>query len=375
MAKNIPMSDKATLAAMLKETEAGQSTTTWATGSDGVAFKLTIAALPKKATRNNVPFHPHSVTSTVRTAAGTKGPVEVILAVEDSSVAAPLAVAVAKAFPLVSFKSSKGAENEEKAQPKEGRLVSTRFVLAASGEEVTEEGTLQAARVAAEATRMACRLVDTPPEMFNVPEFVAEAKAVAGKHASVKFEVIEGEALRDRGYGGLWGVGKAATRMPALVVLTHEPKDAEGRSVCMVGKGIVFDTGGLSLKVGGSMVGMKSDMGGAAAMLSAFDAAVTLGHKGKLQVVLCLAENAIGPLALRNDDVVTCFSGLTVEINNTDAEGRVVLADGVAHAVQELKASMVRRIGTHGFQQPRQNPSMTVNVPPEIASDRLPRRL
>ena len=104
--------------------------------------------------------------------------------------------------------------------------------------------------------------------------------------------------------------------------------------MAMVGKGIVYDTGGLSLKVGGGMVGMKSDCGGAAAMLGAFEAAAggEGGRLRRLDLVLCLAENSIGPSALRNDDIITFKSGRTCEINNTDAEGRLVLADGVARA-------------------------------------------
>jgi len=101
-----------------------------------------------------------------------------------------------------------------------------------------------------------------------------------------------------------------------------------------VGKGIVYDTGGLSLKTKDGMPGMKADMGGAAACLAAFEAAVQIGvGDGRgVHLILCLAENAIGPGAVRNDDVICGLSGLTVEINNSDAEGRLVLADGVAHA-------------------------------------------
>jgi probable aminopeptidase NPEPL1 len=100
----------------------------------------------------------------------------------------------------------------------------------------------------------------------------------------------------------------------------------------VVGVGIVYDTGGLALKSREGMCGMKADMGGAAAMLGAFEAAVRLGTRATaLHLVLCVAENAIGPAAFRNDDVLTGLSGRSVEINNSDAEGRLVLADGVAH--------------------------------------------
>ncbi|RLN25754.1 hypothetical protein BBJ28_00004664, partial [Nothophytophthora sp. Chile5] len=142
-----------------------------------------------------------------------------------------------------------------------------------------------------------------------------------------------GEELREKGFGGIYGVGKAAAHAPALVVLTHVPAgaDASAKGVAMVGKGIIYDTGGLSIKTGGFMVGMKRDMGGAASLLAAFEAACLAKNttdKTPLHVVLCIAENSVGPLATRPDDIHTLYSGKTVEINNTDAEGRLVLADG-----------------------------------------------
>jgi len=163
----------------------------------------------------------------------------------------------------------------------------------------------------------------------------AEAGAVAARlreqGREVLVEVISGDELRERGYGGLYGVGKAATEPPALCVLSHVP-DGASKKVCLVGKGIVYDTGGLALKPKEGMCGMKADMGGAAGLLGAFEAAVSIGTGGTaLHCALCLAENAIGPTAFRNDDVLCFFSGKTCEINNTDAEGRLVLSDGVAH--------------------------------------------
>ena len=105
----------------------------------------------------------------------------------------------------------------------------------------------------------------------------------------------------------------------------------------MVGKGIVYDTGGLSIKVPPGMAGMKCDMGGSAAVLGAFSAAVLSGDcREPLHALLCIAENAVGPLATRPDDIHTMLSGKTVEINNTDAEGRLVLADGVFFASKYL---------------------------------------
>ncbi|MCA9515361.1 MAG: leucyl aminopeptidase family protein, partial [Myxococcales bacterium] len=110
--------------------------------------------------------------------------------------------------------------------------------------------------------------------------------------------------------------------------------------------GIVYDTGGLSLKGKADMPGMKGDMGGAAAVLEAFRAAALLGSKARLDALLCLAENAVGPRSVRPDDVLTMYSGRRVEVNNTDAEGRLVLADGVAYAVKHLAPEVIVDLAT-----------------------------
>lgn len=111
--------------------------------------------------------------------------------------------------------------------------------------------------------------------------------------------------------------------------------------MALVGKGVTFDTGGLHLKQRGSMEGMKSDMGGAAAVFGAFRALAETDLTCRLTVVVCLAENAVGPKSFKPDDILTLHSGKTVEINNTDAEGRLLLADGVSHAARDLGAQIV----------------------------------
>ena len=141
-----------------------------------------------------------------------------------------------------------------------------------------------------------------------------------------------GDDLDRLGYGGLYGIGKAATCPPRLVILEYIPETTYDECIALVGKGIVYDTGGLSLKSKDGMPGMKYDMGGSAGVLGGFVAAVKMKLPKRLVLILCLAENAIGPDAVRNDDILTMYSGKTVEVNNTDAEGRLVLADGVAHA-------------------------------------------
>jgi probable aminopeptidase NPEPL1 len=136
--------------------------------------------------------------------------------------------------------------------------------------------------------------------------------------------VIRGTELKAGGFGGLWGVGKASAHPPALVVLEYNPSgSADAPSVCLVGKGIVYDTGGLSIKGKTAMPGMKRDMGGAAAVLGAFRAISMAGGSTRVVALLCLAENSVSSDAMRPDDILHMYSGKTVEVNNTDAEGRL----------------------------------------------------
>jgi probable aminopeptidase NPEPL1 len=197
----------------------------------------------------------------------------------------------------------------------------------------------------ANALRQAQRLMDTPTSELGVPEYVQEAKNLKEKlGAEVGIEVITGDALKKGGFGGFLGVGQAAGQS-ALVVLSYLPATAT-KTVALVGKGIVYDTGGLSLKPTASMCTMKFDMGGSAAVFEAFEVLVRQKVNKKVYALLCLAENAIGPLATRNDDIMYMHSGKTVEMNNTDAEGRLVLADGVSYASKNLKPDLILDIAT-----------------------------
>nr|XP_044604226.1 probable aminopeptidase NPEPL1 isoform X2 [Equus asinus] len=197
---------------------------------------------------------------------------------------------------------------------------------------------------ATEGVRLAARIVDTPCNEMNTDTFLEEIKKV-GKDVGITPTIIRDEELKTRGFGGIYGVGKAAVHPPALAILSHTP-DGATQTIAWVGKGIVYDTGGLSIKGKTSMPGMKRDCGGAAAILGAFRAAVKQGFKDNLHAVFCLAENSVGPNATRPDDIHLLYSGKTVEINNTDAEGRLVLADGVSYACKDLGADIILDMAT-----------------------------
>lgn len=183
------------------------------------------------------------------------------------------------------------------------------------------------------AVRTARNLVDLSPDTAN-PEFVAEYATAAAKGSKVKVTVLAEKELARGNYGGLLGVGRGSVNGPRLVKLEWAPAKAK-RHVSFVGKGITFDSGGLSLKPAASMMTMKSDMAGAAAVLATVLAAADLKLPVAVTGWLCLAENLPASTATRPGDVLTMHSGHTVEVLNTDAEGRLVLADGLWAAGQE----------------------------------------
>ncbi len=204
--------------------------------------------------------------------------------------------AVARAFPLYSRKTSGLLSNStnnsgDASSPRKARPaaeVNVEF-LAPSGEQVATQEELSALQDASFGIRLAARIVDAPCNEMHTDAFVQEVNEV-GKALGIKPVVVRGEELRKRGFGGIYGVGKAAVHPPAMAVLSHEPEGAT-ETVAWVGKGIVYDTGGLSIKGKTAMPGMKRDCGGAAGILGAFYAAVKQGFKQNLHAIFCLAEN------------------------------------------------------------------------------------
>ncbi len=189
------------------------------------------------------------------------------------------------------------------------------------------------ARVLGDAMKLTRDLVNTSPSQLYPETFAAEARAVA-EAASLELEILDENALAEGGYGGLIGVGQGSSRPPRLVRLAYRHPDAT-RTVVFAGKGITFDSGGLSLKPSNAMETMKSDMSGAAAVLAALQAIAALRPAVNVVGYLPLAENMPGGNAQRPSDVITIFGGKTVEVLNTDAEGRLVLADALARSGQD----------------------------------------
>ncbi|TDN92877.1 leucyl aminopeptidase [Microbacterium sp. BK668] len=185
----------------------------------------------------------------------------------------------------------------------------------------------------ADAVALVKDLVSIPAEWLG-PEDFAERATTSVAELPVIVEVLDEKALADGGYGGILGVGQGSDRPPRLVRLDYAP-DGATRHIALVGKGITFDTGGLSLKPAAGMVGMKYDMCGAATALAVLRAAAALALPVRVTAWLCIADNMPSGRATRPGDVLRLLDGSTVEVLNTDAEGRLVLADGLVAASRE----------------------------------------
>lgn len=219
------------------------------------------------------------------------------------------------------------------------------------------ETAVAAARIAAEVTWTARTLTVTPSGTKS-PQWMADQVVALASAPGLSVEVLAGEELTARGLGGLVAVGAGSTRGPRLVVVRYAPVGgpAPGRSggaraagtvrhVVLVGKGITYDTGGLSIKPREAMVAMKTDMAGAAVALATVLGAARAGSRHRVTAVLPLAENAVGAASYRPGDVLT-IGGRTVEVANTDAEGRLVLADALAYADAELEPDILLDVAT-----------------------------
>jgi len=204
------------------------------------------------------------------------------------------------------------------------------------------------AEVLATAVSLVRDLVNTSPSHLYPEVFAKEAARIAGE-AGLGLEVLDEAALSQSGYGGITGVGQGSVHPPRLVRLSYlHPEAAENepiKTVVFAGKGITFDSGGLSLKPAKAMEIMKSDMGGAAAVLAALQAIAAFKPAVNVIAYLPLAENMPGGTAQRPSDVITIYGGTTVEVLNTDAEGRLVLADALARSGED-KPDLIVDIAT-----------------------------
>jgi len=230
------------------------------------------------------------------------------------------------------------------SSPGPDRTAAELVLLGRDGARVT--AAVEAGRIAASATWLVRDLATTPSSTKN-PEWLAARATALAQRAGLRTRVLGPRELAAGGFGGLLAVGGASASPPRLVTVAWEPPTSAGaQHVVLVGKGITFDTGGLSIKPRLPMVPMKTDMAGAAVALAAVLAAAETGVRHRVTAVLALAENHVGAESYRPGDVVTVHGGTTVEVTNTDAEGRLVLADALAWADTALEPDVLVDVAT-----------------------------
>lgn len=198
-----------------------------------------------------------------------------------------------------------------------------------------DQALFDAAVITAEAVAFARDLVNAPSSHL-FPESYAAIATSAAEDNGLTVEVLDDAALAEQGFGGIVAVGQGSTRGPRLVRISYAPEQLDDApTVALVGKGITFDTGGVSIKPAANMDQMISDMGGSAAVLATIIAAARLKLNVKVTATIPMAENMPGGNSYRPGDVITHYGGTTSEILNTDAEGRLILADAIARASED----------------------------------------
>ncbi|MFF5234762.1 leucyl aminopeptidase family protein [Dactylosporangium sp. NPDC000521] len=226
-----------------------------------------------------------------------------------------------------------------------GEPPSLRRVTLVAARPAELEAGLAAAKVVAESTRLARDLTNMPSDEKTPAWFAKRVEKAAAGVAGLTVTVRDPKALAEQGFNAILAVGGGSTRGPRLVELSWRPRGAR-RHVVLVGKGITFDTGGICVKPLSGMKLMRKDMGGAAAVIGATLAAAALRLPVRITALAPLAENALGADSFRPGDVIRHYGGITSEIHNTDAEGRLVLGDAMAYAVRRLRPDTIIDLAT-----------------------------
>jgi leucyl aminopeptidase len=244
----------------------------------------------------------------------------------DADDPASVAAAMVEGAILASYRfdrfKSKGDEDEEDSKSLE------ELTLVADGG-LAEA--VESARIGAEAENFARELQDLPSNVVTPSYLAGRANAIAEEHESVTCEVLGREQIKEKGMGGLVAVSQGTAEEPQLIVLRYQ--GGAGQTLGLVGKGVTFDSGGISIKPSASMHEMKMDMSGAAAVIEAVSAIAKLELPIDVLAVIPSTENMPSGTAIKPGDIITQLNGKTVEVNNTDAEGRLILADALAYSV------------------------------------------
>jgi probable aminopeptidase NPEPL1 len=293
--------------------------------------RVLLGVLPNKVSRHNCPARSVAIAGMVKGAGLDEGRAAVVLCLEEREHALAAGCAVGRMLPL--YRRTSGKKRKLVVQ------------IAAADADGVRVGFSTFDRQVIERARWAAMLADTPTADMHTTDFVRATRRAARDIPHLKVSVVSGADVLARGMGGLHAVGRTATRPPKLLLLRYNPPGSKRRAA-LIGKGIVYDTGGLSLKTGGHMAGMKHDMGGAAGVVGATLALAKSKYKGEVIGAAALAENAIGPDAYRPDDILKMHSGKTVEINNTDAEGRLAVSDAASYVARRYKPDWIADAAT-----------------------------
>lgn len=229
-----------------------------------------------------------------------------------------------------SFIEHRGASKVEQKAP-----LASAIIISKLAENADVKAALKHATVVSKYVNIVRDLVNTPANHLSPVKFVTKMKALTTS-LGVKVEVLDEKALKSKGYGGIYSVGQGSANPPRLLHISYSPPKAKKR-YAFVGKGITFDTGGYALKPAAGMDAMKTDMAGAASIIAAALAIAELKIPISINAYACMAENMISDNATRPGDVITTLSGKTVEVLNPDAEGRLVMADGLTRAIADGK--------------------------------------
>jgi leucyl aminopeptidase len=229
-------------------------------------------------------------------------------------------------------------------KPENGGPEVERLELLAEGEEDGPRDEIEVARVASEAANRARELQNLPSNVVT-PSYLADrAREIADAHDSCSLDVLDREAMEERGMGGLLAVSSGSAEPPRLIVLRYSGGDGSG-ALGLVGKAVTFDSGGISIKPSARMHEMKMDMSGGAAVLEAIGAIAELGLPIELLALVPATENMPSGTATKPGDIISQHNGKSVEITNTDAEGRLILADALSYSV-ELGAERIVDLAT-----------------------------
>lgn len=299
---------------------------------------VTYLVLPQNVSRGNSPSRkffvskhlPHLISQLTETSS-------VVFAIDDESHVDAMIAALARCYRTISFKTNQSSKKMSGNNPSLNVMfVDNRgaFIPVSSKSQKLFDSVL-----------WGMSLIDRPPTELNPETYSKDIKRRFSKNKAIDILEISGKNLVKSKLSGIWSVGKAASKAPRLLCLHYKPSKSQ-KKIALVGKGVTYDSGGLNLKIMGSMSGMKADMGGSATVIAAFDHLIKTKCKNEIIAVLGLVENAISSEAYKPDDVIKLHSGLTVEINNTDAEGRLVLADCCSWVVKGFNPELLIDVAT-----------------------------